>query len=277
MLMSFFRHDGLKFRYADAGEGTPFVFQHGLGGDVDQPFSIFLPPPGFRLLAFDCRGHGETRPLGNPAKIGFVPFANDLLVLMDRLGLNRAVVGGISMGAGVALNFALRFPQRIAALVLARPAWLDRPLPGNLEIYPRIAQLIRHYGVQEGLELFRQSKDYLTMKRLSSDAVASLVGQFEHPRAVETVVKLERIAQDAPNRDRREWAAIQVPVLVLANQQDPIHPFEYGRTLAGAIPSAVFRELTPKSISKERHALDVQRYVEEFLKHYFVEKGIVTC
>ncbi len=277
MLMSFFRHDGLKFRYGDAGEGTPFFFQHGLGGDVDQSFSLFRPPPGFRLLAFDCRGHGETRPLGDTAKIGFIPFADDLLVLMDRLGLNRAVVGGLSMGAGVALNFALRFPQRTVALVLARPAWLDHPSPGNLEIYPRIARLIRHYGVRKGLALFRQSKYYATMKRLSSDVAASLVGQFEHPRAVETVVKLERIVQDSPNRDRREWAAIQVPVLVLANQQDPIHPFEYGRILAGGIPSATFRELTPKAMSKKQHVLDMQRHVEEFLNHHLAKKGIVTC
>src|SRR5436305_462059 len=109
--MPFFDCDGLTFHYREAGMGTPLVFQHGLGGDVNQPFGLFAPPPGIRLLAFDCRGHGETRPLGNPEKLSLASFADDLLACMNHLAIERAVVGGISMGAAVALNFALRFPE----------------------------------------------------------------------------------------------------------------------------------------------------------------------
>src|SRR5437773_1155586 len=123
--MPFFALDGLSFHYREAGEGTPFVFQHGLGGDVNQPFGLFSPPPGLRLLAFDCRAHGETRPLGDPVKLSLASFAEDLLIFLDHLGIERAVVGGISMGAAVALNFVLRFPGRSLGLVLSRPAWLD--------------------------------------------------------------------------------------------------------------------------------------------------------
>src|SRR5207244_2936176 len=117
-LISSFYRDGLNFHYREAGDGLPFVFQHGLGGDVSQPFGLFRPPPGFRLLAFDCRGHGETRPLGDPEKVGIAPIADDLLALLDHLRIGRAVIGGISMGAAVALNFTLRYPQRVAGLVL---------------------------------------------------------------------------------------------------------------------------------------------------------------
>src|SRR5262249_56655796 len=56
-----FTHDGLRFSYRDEGQGLPFVFQHGLGGDLSQPFSLYRPPPGIRLLGFDARGHGQTR------------------------------------------------------------------------------------------------------------------------------------------------------------------------------------------------------------------------
>ena len=79
----------------------------------------------------DFRGHGETRPLGPPEKIGMAVLADDLLAFLDGLGIGQAVVGGSSMGAAVALNVGLRFPQRLRALILYRPCWIDRPLPAN--------------------------------------------------------------------------------------------------------------------------------------------------
>ena len=267
--MPFFIHDGLNFHYLERGTGTPFIFQHGLGGDVSQPFGIFRPPPGFRLLAFDCRAHGETRPLGEAEKIGLGSFADDLLAFMEHLRLRSAVVGGISMGAAVALNFTLRFPERVLGLVLSRPAWLDGPMLRNSEIYSRIAHLIRQHGPERGLEFFRQSKDYTALRRRSPDSANSLVGQFQNPRAAETVIKLERIPADSPNRDRRKWKCIQVPTLVLASRQDPIHPFEYGEILAREIPGAEFKELTPKSVSKENHLADVQKFIGDFLARRF--------
>jgi pimeloyl-ACP methyl ester carboxylesterase len=127
--------DGLAFHYLDEGapRNLPFVFQHGLGGDVYQPAGVFSPPPGIQLLSLDCRGHGQTYPLGGAQKLSFSSFADDVATLMDRLRLGRAVVGGISMGAGVALNLALRHPKRMAGLVFSRPVWLDSPRPENLK------------------------------------------------------------------------------------------------------------------------------------------------
>jgi pimeloyl-ACP methyl ester carboxylesterase len=267
--MPTFTHDGLTFHYEDTGEGVPFIFQHGLGGDVNQPCGLFRPPAGVRLLALDCRGHGETRPLGEPVKIGIAPFADDLHALLDHLRIDRAVVGGISMGAAVALNFALRFPGRVRGLILSRPAWLDGPMPDNVRRYAAIAGLIRRDGPRRGLELFRQSDDYRELFRQAPEAANSLAAQFESPRAEETVVKLERVPNDAPVRDLAALSAIGVPTLVLANRQDPIHPFEYGTELARRITGAEFRELTPKSVSREGHARDVQRAIEDFLRRFF--------
>src|SRR5438105_2035578 len=144
--MAFFPHDGLSFHYLDTGSGTPFFFQHGLGGDVNQPFGLFRPPAGIRLLGFDVRGHGETRPLGSPEKVGIASSADDLLALMYHLEFARAIVGGISMGAAIALNFSVRYPDRVLGLVLSRPAWLDRPYPENVAIFSLIGRLIREYG-----------------------------------------------------------------------------------------------------------------------------------
>ena len=114
--------DGIQFHYRDEGTGLPFIFQHGLGADVTQPFGLFQPPPGIRLIAFDVRGHGQTQPLGDAEKLCFQAFGEDLFALMNHLRIERAIMGGISMGAALALHFTLRWPERVAGLVLSRPA-----------------------------------------------------------------------------------------------------------------------------------------------------------
>ena len=318
--MPFFKHDGLDFHYRERDDGKPFIFQHGLGGNVDQPFGLIrpqlgshhLPPPlsdedekksrkafeellraaiaekklpamdedqirsaydelpsreyqHYRLLAFDCRGHGETRPLGDPEKIGFQTFVDDLLAFMDFLQLRQAIIGGISMGAALALAFTLRYPERVERLVLSRPAWLAGPMIDNARIYAEIARLIREKGPVEGQAIFRQSEMYQAVLQESPDAAESLLGQFSVPRTAETAVKLERIPQDTPLDDLVDLREIKVPTLVLANRQDPIHPFAYGETLARLIRGARFLELTPKSVSKERQAEDVNSAITEFL------------
>ena len=264
--MPYFTRDGIRFHYREVGQGAPFIFQHGLGGDVNQPFGLFPPPAGVRLLAFDCRAHGETQPLGDTERIRIAVFADDAVAFMDRLHLAQAVVGGISMGAAVALNVALRYPDRVRALVLSRPAWLDQPNPPNLHVYALIARLIRDSGAARGLVDFKHSEPYQAVLRESADAAQSLVGQFEHPRAEETIAKLIRIPNDAPVYHLSELQAIHVPALVLANRCDPIHPFDYGLALAEAIPGAIFQELTAKSVSKEQHQQDVQAFVTDFLR-----------
>jgi sugar phosphate isomerase/epimerase/pimeloyl-ACP methyl ester carboxylesterase len=264
-----FRHDGIEFHYQTDGFGVPFFFEHGLGADTTQPFGLFRPPGGVRLISFDCRAHGLTQPVGPPEKISLAAFAEDLLALMDYLRINKAVVGGISMGAAVALNFALRHPERLLGLVLDRPAWLDGPRQDNVAVFAAIAGLLRQHGAENGLALFKQSEIYARTLAFSATTAQSLASQFLRPRAEETVVRLEKIPLDAPGCDRWQWRAIAVPALVLANDHDSIHPLEYGVTLAREIPGAQFKELTPKSVSLELHQEETQRFLEDFLlSHY---------
>jgi len=266
--MPYFNRDNLKFHYLETGTGEPFVFQHGLGGDTERVFALIEPPSGFRLLGLDCRGHGKTTPLGEHQKIKFDSFADDVIALLDQLQLDRAIIGGTSMGAGVALNCALRYPQRVAGLVLLRPAWLDGPMKDNAKLFGLIAKLIREHRPLQGAEIFKQSDSYLGVLSESSDAANSLLELFSHPRALETVVKLERIPQDAPNRDREEWRHISVPTLVLANRKDPIHPFEYGSVLAGKIPRAELVELTPKSVNLAQYTAEVRLHIGSFVQRH---------
>ena len=264
-----FDHDGIQFNYRDEGTGQPFFFQHGLGADVTQPFGLFEPPAGIRLIAFDARGHGSTRPLGDPSKLCFQVFGNDLAALMDHLRIGHAIVGGISMGAALALHFAVRWPARVDALVLSRPAWLEAPCPWNVKMFTLVSELIRKFGAPQGLVEFRKTPEYLEALAKWPDVANSLSSQFQNPRVEETAPKLERIIKDSPHPNRASWAALRVPTLVLGNRLDPVHPFEYAEELARAIPGAQFREITSKSKSVEQHGRDVQRELDEFLTRHF--------
>jgi pimeloyl-ACP methyl ester carboxylesterase len=275
--MASFQRDGIVFHYLDSGRGTPFVFQHGLGGDVRQPAGLFRPPQGVRFLCLDARAHGKTQPLGDASALTFDAFGDDLVALLDYLDVERAVLGGISMGAGVALNVAVRYPERVAGLVLSRPAWLDGPMPPeNVARYATIARLLRAAGAARDPESalrcavaeFEASDDYQDLLLSSPDTAQSLRGQLTNERAVAAVARLERLPADRPLADLQAAEAVWVPALVLAHRQDPIHRFAFGETLAGAIPRARLVELTPKSIARERHAAEVRACLDAFLMRY---------
>lgn len=262
--------DGVTFRFRELGTGLPVVFQHGLGGDLTVPWSLYQPGPGVRLLSFDARFHGETYPATDPEGLSFDTFADDLLALLDMLYIEKAVIGGISMGAGLSLNFALRYPERTLGLILSRPAWLDEPFPENVRMFPVMGDFIRRLGAEAGHRAFRESPTYAQVRAESTDSAAALDGMFLHPRAEETVDKFDRIPHDCPSRDRGAWKAIRVPTLILANHQDPIHPWAMGVDLAETIPGAELRELTPKCVDIPKHNADVHRHITEFLDRHFL-------
>jgi len=263
-------HDGIHFHYRDEGEGIPFIFQHGLGADLTQPFSIFRPPAGIRLIAFDARAHGKTTPVGPMEKISLRNSSDDLGALMDHLSIPQAIVGGISMGAAITLNFTLRNPGRVLGLVQSRPAWLDAPHPWNVTMFSLVSQMVREQGRIVGKEHFLRSDEYAETLAKWPDVANSLAAQFDNPHAAETAFKFERIIRDAPCRDRREWAGIRMPTLILANRFDPIHPFEFGMEMQRLISGAEFQEITSKSLSLEQHNAEVQRALDAFLQRHFL-------
>jgi len=176
-------------------------------------------------------------------------------------------LGGISMGAAIALNLALRYPGRVRGLLLSRPAWLDGPMEAR-ELYFEVAALIRSKGIEEGQGGFLASSSYARLRLESPDAANSLLGQFQAPRAKERVSRLEQMPRDTPHPDRKQWAAIRVPTLVLATDTDPVHPLHLARQLANAIPDAEFRQVTAKSIDAALHIREVQSVIGNWLEAF---------
>ena len=102
-----------------------------------------------------------------------------------------------------------------------------------------------------GQAIFRQSATYRQILAESPDVAQSMLNQFDNPRAEATVITLERIQNDAPCTSLQQLADIRVPTLVLANRQDPVHPFEYGQIIAAGHSRGRVRR-TDRQVGKRR-------------------------
>jgi len=110
--MPYFRRENMDFYFEEYGSGQPFVFSHGLGGNLTQARDLVGDLPAVRLIIYDNRGHGRTSGTGDPARLTFPVMAEDMAALLDFLAIPQAVIGGVSMGAGISTAFALNNPAR---------------------------------------------------------------------------------------------------------------------------------------------------------------------
>jgi pimeloyl-ACP methyl ester carboxylesterase len=265
--MPLFKFDNIDFNYEDdKKEGMPFIFLHGLGGDVNQTLDILNEIPNVRRISIDFRGHGKTVDFGDVSKLNFKQFADDVKALIDSLEIEQFIIGGISTGAGVALNFALRYPQGIEKLIISRPAWENEPQPEDIQsAFRTIYQILNDENITDKKEQYKATSVYKKMNSLSDYVGNTLVGQFDYPYAKETSKKLIYIPSDCPNTDRREWKKLYCPTLILAAQTDPLHPFEFAETLYNGLPSAELKEITSKSISSKEHKKDSVNEIRLFI------------
>ncbi len=256
----------------DSGAGYPVIFQHGLGGDEAQAAEVFPDNTGFRRLTLDCRGQGRS-PLGEPQLLSIATFADDVLAFADHCGVQRFAVGGISMGAAIALRIGVRAPNRVTALVLGRPAWLWSKAPPNMQVFAEVAALLRGSDPQTALAAFEASESARTLAMSAPDNLASLRRFFEWPDPKATAELLAAIATDGPGIAQEDVHALKCPVLVIGNGLDAIHPLSMARTLATAIPGAHYIEIAPKATDRPRHAAEFRAAVAAFLNDIPSVKG----
>lgn len=138
--IAFFDSNGVKIRYAAAGEGEPVVLVHGWMGDatmwgMDAAKNPKLAPlPGFRVIALDCRGHGQSDKPHDRGLYG-TEMAMDVIRLMDHLEIPKAHLVGYSMGAFIVGKIAAARPARVISAVYGGqvPLVVGAPPSGSRE------------------------------------------------------------------------------------------------------------------------------------------------
>jgi pimeloyl-ACP methyl ester carboxylesterase len=134
----FLDRDGVKIYYEDHGHGPPILLSHGYSATCrmwDGQIAAFARR--HRIIVWDMRGHGETDDPEDPAAYSEALTVEDMAALLRCCGIERAVIGGLSLGGCMSLAFHLAHPEMVSALMLfdtgpgfrnpdARRAWNER-------------------------------------------------------------------------------------------------------------------------------------------------------
>lgn len=121
--MASFVSDGARLAFEEFGAGPAVLLIHGFASSrkvnwVNTSWVTTLTEAGFRVVAIDNRGHGESEKFYDPDKYWAHVMADDAGRLLDHLGIEKALVLGYSMGARIAAFLALRHPEKVAGAVL---------------------------------------------------------------------------------------------------------------------------------------------------------------
>jgi pimeloyl-ACP methyl ester carboxylesterase len=212
--------EGVELFYESLGEGTPFI----LHGHDHTPWLFFQAPvfsQTYRLLTFDRRGTGRSA--SPPGEWTVADFARDLRGLMDALEIERAIVGGSSLGGIVTAQFALDFPKRVQAIVVGHtvPYFWDLAREWVAELLlgaqPTLGAQPRSYSWEgEGPPTTNPAFASSPTGRLMA-SIGTGLGRDE-----ESVRKMHRALLNWDQRPRyAELNRLDVPALFIAGTNEP--------------------------------------------------------
>ncbi|MEQ8663937.1 MAG: alpha/beta fold hydrolase [Gammaproteobacteria bacterium] len=208
--------DDVVLYYEVRGAGVPLLLLHGGFGHTGswQRQAAAFAAAGFRVIAIDSRGHGRSTLSDTP--LGYTRMADDVLGVMDTLGIARAHLVGWSDGGNIGLDIAMRHPGRLLKLVAYganyRVAGVREDVADNPTFSAYVEQAHRDY-----LELSPQPA-----------------------RWDEFVTRIGAMWAREPNHSDAALRAITVPLLVLHGAEEEAIEGSHAAALATLVPGARF-------------------------------------
>lgn len=238
----------------------PLVFLHGLGADHLQVEAMIVYD---RLITFDLPAHGEN-PLPK-TQVSFSLMAQFVEKRLAELHIDEYVLGGISMGAAVALRVALDQPDRCKGLLEIRPAWDCDGMPeSNQKMFRDIGNLLLENNHDDAKQLYSESGDFIKFKKRYPYNAIRMIDLFEEKNAELNSRKYLEITKDRPF-DITEVNQIRFPVCIIATRYDPLHSFALAKRLAKQIQIAELSEIIAKPIDAIKHQQQLNHRIERFM------------
>jgi pimeloyl-ACP methyl ester carboxylesterase len=230
------------------GSGDPVtVAAHGLGASLAETRPLLSGVDGRRVF-YAARGHAGDL----PAPFGYDDLGADLLAVADEHGASRAL--GVSMGAGALLSLLAAQPDRFERVVLFLPGALDRPRTDHaVRRLAALADALETGAAPEVAELVRAELP-ADVQDVAAPYVAARAAFLLASPGVAVAVR--SLPEHVPVRDRSVLGAVTAQVLLLAQEDDPLHPAQVARDLAAVLPNArlvVFDQ--PGVLLRERRRL----------------------
>lgn len=253
--MGEFRYEGHRISYDSYGEGERvLVLVHGLlmNRRMFERLAPELAAVGNRVICVDLLGHGRSdRP--EDLRLYSMPlFARQVVALLDHLELPSASIGGTSLGANVALELAVRYPERASALFVEMPV-LDNALPAVAGAFTPVLLGLR--AARPVFELTSRLTSVIPRTNYLVDIGLDWVRQRPGPSGA--VLEGLLLGETAPHREQR--LKIKQPALIVGHTRDPVHPFSDSGMLAEelengqlVIASSIFEwRLKPARLTSE--------------------------
>lgn len=224
--------EGITLEVEDHGDGVPVVLLHGfpLSSEMWTPIRTAVEQAA-RLITPDLRGFGGSdKPQGD---YGMETLAGDVLRLADRIGVERFILGGHSMGGYVALRLAASHAERLTGLILIDTrASADTP-------EGKVRRTVAIERIRRG-----EAAAFL------DEFIPNLLGESTRGRAPRLRAELRALAAEVPDhvlagclagmRDRPDsvqvLSGLDLPALVITGQEDTVAPPEVAHAMAAALP-----------------------------------------
>ncbi len=215
------------------GEGVPVLFVHGFPFDRSMWRHQLATLSGARRVAPDFRGVGSAAAGADGYSLS--RYADDLVAVLDALGIRAAVVCGLSMGGYVVFELLRRHAERVRALVLADTR-VDADSPAGKRGRDELAALAEREGADAVSE--RLLPRLLAPVTLATQPeVGAQVREMARRWSVPALVGALRAMRDRPD-STATLRALRIPTLVVAGQDDQVSPPESARAMAELVPGA---------------------------------------
>lgn len=228
------RINDIDLWYEFEGRGPTLVLTHGFAGPSSGwPPIVDELRPLYRLLIYDVRGHGKTS-VPDASTFSMPQFAADLDALLAALGVERAHIGGVSMGGMISAQFACDYPSRVQSLLLFDTTAGNQGDPATAHIERQLVEIFERYertvlkhgiaGLVERENRYRHEGDEHARK-----SFFSLEEQdARNARKIETMTPAGYLAANRALRERPDLTsrtpAITAPTLVSCGEWDMFYP-----------------------------------------------------
>ncbi len=228
-------YGGYRLAYEVYGSGDRvLVWLHGLllDANLSRGLARRLAAQGNRVVLLDLLGHGRSEKPRHAGAHRMDLYAEQVLCLLDELGVDQVVLGGVSLGTNVSLLATVRAPERVRGLVLEMPV-LESAVPAAALVF--LPLLFQAHYARTPLRWVSWAASRLPAERFGPFG-SFVSAAAEDPDEIAAVLHGVLVGPIAPTGDQRR--AITAPALVLGHGIDLIHSFTDARRLARQLPNA---------------------------------------
>ena len=259
--------DGVRIYFEEHGRGEPLLLAYGIGGNTGmwEP-NVDALSAHHRLVLWEPRGHARSDSPEDPRQVTFGHWTWDLHDLMDHLRIDRGIVGGLSLGAGIATRFTLEHQSRVRALIVVDSSSASGLPLGVDNIVMRAKSIeVTLAGGMDAMAEFAIASNPNVSGRLKLDPSARkeifdyyrMLTPIGYANALRALLQMDYITE--------RLGEIRVPTLLVCGDEDPsLGPM---REIQKRIPHSTFALLSPAGHFANRDQPEAfNRAVADFLK-----------